>query len=85
MRLFDRISRRLHEWLFRDEIEAMNTFSALIASNSERMPCPYNEFSEHCTGDMPSGDVALHYVLNPHKSDFPDAARRQGEWWSGRP
>jgi hypothetical protein len=45
---------------------------------------PYNEFSEVCTGDMPSADRVIHYLENPEKSDFPDAARRQAKWWKGR-
>jgi len=30
-----------------------------------RMACPDNEFSEHCTGDMPSMDSAYHYWMQP--------------------
>ena len=29
----------------------------------ERMPCPLNEFSEHCTGDMPSEDSMWHFWM----------------------
>lgn len=42
---------------------------------------PDNEFSEICTGDMPSMDLAVHYLLNPDKCDFPESAKRQQEWW----
>lgn len=45
------------------------------------MPVPDNEFSEHCTGDMLSEDLMIHYLLNAEKTQFPDAARRQAEWW----
>ena len=37
------------------------------------------EFLEHCTGDMPSMDITMHILLNPEKSEFPGAARRQWE------
>jgi hypothetical protein len=29
------------------------------------MECPDNEFSEHCTADMPSMDMAWHYWVQP--------------------
>lgn len=42
---------------------------------------PNNEFTEHCTGDMPSMDSAHHYMMSPERSDFPDAAQRQQKYW----
>jgi hypothetical protein len=52
-----------------------------------RMMCPLNEFSEHCTGDFGDGkrvgsdDTMLYYIANPEKSQFPEAAQRQQDWW----
>lgn len=40
-----------------------------------------NEFSEVCTGDMPSMDRVLYYLMNPEESDFPECARKQRDWW----
>jgi hypothetical protein len=34
---------------------------------------------------MGSMDVVVHYLMNPHKSDFPDAAARQARWWREHP
>ena len=54
------------------------------------MPCPLNEFSEQMTGDFgtkdkPGGDdTMLYYLANPEKSQFPDSAKRQAEWWNKR-
>jgi hypothetical protein len=45
------------------------------------MRCPDNEFSEHATGDMESEKYIPHILFNPEKSEYPDAARRQCEWW----
>ena len=47
----------------------------------ERRYIPDNEFAEVCTLDMPSHEKMMWYILNPEKSDFPDAAARQKEWW----
>lgn len=57
----------------------------LDAGRSDRLQVPDNEFSEQMTGDMHSMDTAIHYVLNPHKCEFPEAAQRQQEWWKGQP
>lgn len=47
----------------------------------QRIECPLNEFSEHCTGDMPTMDISLHYMWNPDKCQFPETARREQEYW----
>lgn len=44
---------------------------------------PDNEFSEHCTGDMPTMDSVHHYMMCPEESDFPNTALRQQRWWKG--
>jgi hypothetical protein len=40
----------------------------------ERMECPMNEFSEHATGDMPSGDLMWHYWMQ-------DKYATARKWW----
>lgn len=40
-------------------------------------PCEFWDDIEY----QPSMDKALHYLMNPDKSDFPDAARRERKWW----
>jgi len=40
-----------------------------------------NEFSEQFLDDMDSEKHIPHILYNPEKSEFPDAARRQCEWW----
>lgn len=44
----------------------------------EHDPCEFFDDIEY----MPSMDSAIHYVMNPEKSDFPEAAKRQrdGYW-----
>lgn len=47
----------------------------------KKYECPLNEFSEHCTADMPSADKMIHYLMNPQKSDFPEAAKNNCIYW----
>ena len=48
---------------------------------------PYNEFSEQFTGDFGEpdkpgcDDTMMYYLMNPEKSDCPEDARKQKEWW----
>ena len=37
------------------------------SSQTQRLPCPVNEFSEIATGDMPSMDSFYHFVLSRQK------------------
>jgi hypothetical protein len=50
-------------------------------NKDKRMPCPLNEFSDHCTADMPSMDISLHKMMNPDSSDFPESAKRELKYW----
>lgn len=40
-----------------------------------------SELSEVYTGDMPSEDTMMFYMMNPKESDCPIDAQKQKEWW----
>jgi hypothetical protein len=43
------------------------------------MPCPLNEFSEHCTGDMPSMDWAWHSWMQEKYDEQRKALERKAK------